>query len=116
VQLALTDWFIIGLYFLFNLAIGFYYKRRAGRTVSKFFLSGRNVACGWPKAAERMNILNAEAVRRTKDDLPLTPAGLAKLNRNHSGKGPRADVRAKGNDPLSGANVPGLLRTATSPY
>ena len=47
----------------------------------------------------------------TKDELPLTPAGLAKLNGNHSAKGPRADVPAKGNDPLSGANVPGLLRT-----
>lgn len=47
----------------------------------------------------------------TKDELPLTPAGLAKLNGNHSAKGPRSDVPAKGNDPLSGANVPGLLRT-----
>src|SRR5215469_2132052 len=47
----------------------------------------------------------------TKEELPLTPAGLAKLNGNHSGKGPRSDVPAKGNDPLSGANVPGLLRT-----
>src|ERR1700693_6028131 len=47
----------------------------------------------------------------TKEELPLTPAGLAKLNGNHSAKGPRADVPAKGNDPLSDANVPGLLRT-----
>jgi hypothetical protein len=45
------------------------------------------------------------------EPLPLTPAGLAKLNGNHPGKGPRAGVPAKGNDPLSGANVPGLLRT-----
>jgi len=44
-------------------------------------------------------------------ELPLTPAGLAKLNGNHSAKGPRADVPAKGNDPISTANVPGLLRT-----
>src|ERR1700679_4312266 len=43
--------------------------------------------------------------------LPLTPAGLAKLNSNLPGKGPRAGVPAKGNDPLSDANVPGLLRT-----
>jgi len=47
----------------------------------------------------------------TKEELPLTPVGLARLNGNHSAKGPRADVPAKGNDPLSGANVPGLLRT-----
>jgi hypothetical protein len=45
------------------------------------------------------------------EPLPLTPAGLAKLNGNHPGKGPRAGVPAKGNDPLSDANVPGLLRT-----
>src|ERR1700730_10942335 len=43
VQLALTDWLVIALYFLFNLAIGFYYKRRAGKNVTEFFLSGRNV-------------------------------------------------------------------------
>ena len=46
-----------------------------------------------------------------QEELPLTPAGLAKLNGNHSAKGPRSDVPAKGNDPLSDANVPGLLRT-----
>jgi hypothetical protein len=45
------------------------------------------------------------------EPLPLTPAGLAKLNSNLPGKGPRAGVPAKGNDPLSDANVPGLLRT-----
>ena len=44
-------------------------------------------------------------------ELPFTPAGLAKFNSNHPAKGPRGDVPAKGNDPLSTANVPGLLRT-----
>jgi len=44
-------------------------------------------------------------------ELPLTPAGLEKLNGNHAAKGPRGDVPAKGNDPISDANVPGLLRT-----
>src|ERR1700736_4730998 len=34
----------------------------------------------------------------TTGELPLTPAGLAKLNGNHSAKGPRSDVPAKGND------------------
>lgn len=37
------DWAWVALYFLFNLAIGFYYKSRAGKSVSEFFLSGRNV-------------------------------------------------------------------------
>src|SRR2546427_6071525 len=47
----------------------------------------------------------------SKEPLPFTPAGLAKFNANKPGKGPRAVVPAKGNDPLSDANVPGLLRT-----
>jgi len=37
------DWAWVALYFLFNIAIGFYYKSRAGKSVSEFFLSGRNV-------------------------------------------------------------------------
>ena len=37
------DWAWVALYFIFNLAIGFYYKSRAGKSVSEFFLSGRNV-------------------------------------------------------------------------
>src|SRR5438093_7785133 len=47
----------------------------------------------------------------SKEPLPFTPAGLAKFNANKPGKGPRTVVPAKGNDPLSDANVPGLLRT-----
>src|SRR5437764_2783048 len=43
VQLTVIDWSVVGLYFLFNLAIGFYYKSRAGKSVDEFFLSGRNV-------------------------------------------------------------------------
>jgi hypothetical protein len=43
--------------------------------------------------------------------LPFTAAGRAKFNETKPGKGPRAGLPAKGNDPLSDANVPGLLRT-----
>jgi Na+/proline symporter len=43
VQLTALDWCVVGLYFLFNLAIGFYYKARAGKNVGEFFLSGRSV-------------------------------------------------------------------------
>ena len=43
--------------------------------------------------------------------IPFTPAGQAKFLANKPGKGPRADLPAKGNDPLGGANVPGLLRS-----
>ena len=42
-QLTYIDWAVVALYFFFNLAIGFYYKSRAGSNVSEFFLSGRNV-------------------------------------------------------------------------
>src|SRR5882762_23413 len=42
-QLTFADWLIIGLYFAFNIAIGFYYKARAGKSTAEFFLSGRNV-------------------------------------------------------------------------
>jgi Na+/proline symporter len=43
VQLTFLDWSVVALYFLFNIAIGYYYKARAGRNVSEFFLSGRDV-------------------------------------------------------------------------
>lgn len=42
-KLTIWDWVWVALYFLFNIAIGFYYKSRAGASVSEFFLSGRNV-------------------------------------------------------------------------
>src|SRR5579864_3944846 len=41
--LTALDWSFIALYFLGNFAIGLYYKQRAGKSVSEFFLSGRNV-------------------------------------------------------------------------
>ncbi len=47
----------------------------------------------------------------SSEELPFTPAGLAKLNANKSGKGPRAVMPAFGNDPLGNANPPGLYRT-----
>lgn len=43
VQLTILDWLVVAFYFLFNLAIGFYYKARAGASTREFFLSGRNV-------------------------------------------------------------------------
>jgi hypothetical protein len=43
--------------------------------------------------------------------LEFTPAGQKQLEANKSGKGPRAVVPAFGNDPMGGANPPGLYRT-----
>ena len=47
----------------------------------------------------------------TKEQLPFTPKGKAEFDARKPGKGPRAGLPAKGNDPLGDANVPGLLRT-----
>ena len=42
-RLTFLDWAVVALYFLFNIAIGYCYKARAGKNVSEFFLSGRDV-------------------------------------------------------------------------
>src|SRR5258708_8868950 len=42
-KLTALDWSIVAAYFLFNLAVGFYYKSRAGRNTEEFFVGGRNV-------------------------------------------------------------------------
>lgn len=42
-HLSFWDWFIIGLYFLLSTAIAVYYSRRAGKSMTEFFLSGRNL-------------------------------------------------------------------------
>jgi hypothetical protein len=46
-----------------------------------------------------------------KERLPMTAKGRAVFDSRSPGKGPRAALPAKGNDPLSDANVPGLLRS-----
>ena len=40
-KLTALDWAVIAAYFLFNIAIGLYYKKRAGKSISEFFLSGQ---------------------------------------------------------------------------
>ncbi len=37
------DWLIVALYFILSIAIGVYYSKRAGKSISEFFLSGRNL-------------------------------------------------------------------------
>jgi hypothetical protein len=44
-------------------------------------------------------------------ELPFSAAGLARFNDNKPGKGPRQSPPAFGNDPIGGANPPGLYRT-----
>ncbi|HXA65121.1 MAG TPA: sodium:solute symporter family protein [Bryobacteraceae bacterium] len=68
VQLTFSDWLVVALYFLFNLAIGFYYKSRAGKSVNEFFLSGRNVP--WWLAGTSMVATTFAA------DTPLAVTGM----------------------------------------
>ena len=42
-NLSNFDWTIIGLYFLFTLAVGIAVSRKAGNSTQEFFLSGRNM-------------------------------------------------------------------------
>ena len=71
-KLTLVDWCIIGAYFLFNILIGFYYKSKAGSSISEFFLSGRNVP--WWLAGTSMVATTFAA------DTPLVVTGLVARN------------------------------------
>jgi solute:Na+ symporter, SSS family len=67
-QLTPLDWFWIALYFAVNAAIGLYYRARAGKNTSEFFLGGRNVP--WWLAGTSMVATTFGA------DTPLAVTGL----------------------------------------
>ena len=67
-EITKVDWLVIALYFALNLAIGFYYMRRASGNVSEFFLSGRSVP--WWLAGTSMVATTFGA------DTPLVVTGL----------------------------------------
>ncbi len=71
-RLTLADWSVVAAYFLFNVAIGLYYRRRAGRDIREFFLSGRNVP--WWLAGTSMVATTFAA------DTPLAVTGLVAKN------------------------------------
>src|SRR3954451_14196189 len=71
-KLTVLDWSIVAAYFLFNLAIGFYYKARAGQNMGEFFLSGRNVP--WWLAGTSMVATTFAA------DTPLAVTGMVARN------------------------------------
>ena len=71
-RLTPVDWAVIAGYFLFNLAIGFYYKGRAGRNTNEFFLSGRNAP--WWLAGTSMVATTFAA------DTPLAVTGMVARN------------------------------------
>jgi SSS family solute:Na+ symporter len=43
VKLATVDWLFIAWYFTLSIAIGLYYSRRAGRSISEYFVGGRSL-------------------------------------------------------------------------
>ena len=71
-KLTALDWMVVAAYFLFNLAIGFYYKGRAGKNTGEFFLSGRNAP--WWLAGTSMVATTFAA------DTPLAVTGLVARN------------------------------------
>src|SRR3974390_476954 len=70
-QLTFADWAVVALYFLFNLAVGFYYKSRAGSSVDEYFLSGRNAP--WWLAGTSMVATTFAA------DTPLAVTGMVAM-------------------------------------
>ena len=70
--LTITDWLVIAAYFLFNLAIGVFYSRRAKGSTTDFFLSGRNVP--WWLAGTSMVATTFAA------DTPLAVTGMVARN------------------------------------
>jgi len=43
-KLTIADWLVIAAYFLFNLLIGLYYRKKASGSTEDFFVSGREVS------------------------------------------------------------------------
>jgi SSS family solute:Na+ symporter len=71
-RLTIIDWLVIAAYFALNISIGFYYKARASKSVTEFFLSGRNVP--WWLAGTSMVATTFAA------DTPLVVTGLVARN------------------------------------
>src|SRR4051812_30782803 len=71
-QLTFADWAVVALYFLFMLAIGFYYKSRASKSFDEYFLSGRDVP--WWLAGTSMVATTFAA------DTPLAVTGMVAAN------------------------------------
>ena len=67
-QLALIDWLAVAAYFLFNVFIGLYYRKRATASTEDYFVSGRKVT--WWLAGTSMVATTFAA------DTPLAVTGL----------------------------------------
>jgi Na+/proline symporter len=71
-QLTPMDWLVIALYFVFNLSVALYLRKRATKSVSEFFVSGRNAS--WWLAGTSMVATTFAA------DTPLAVTGIVARN------------------------------------
>ena len=67
-KLTLLDWLVVAAYFLVNLLIGLYYRKKASASTGDFFVSGREVT--WWLAGTSMVAATFAA------DTPLAVTGL----------------------------------------
>ena len=67
-QLSVLDWLAIGGYLVITLGLGMHFRRRSGRSVDEYFLSGRRVS--WWLAGTSMVATTFAA------DTPLVVTGL----------------------------------------
>jgi SSS family solute:Na+ symporter len=68
VKITLADWLVVAAYFLVNLLIGLYYRKKASASTDDFFVSGREVS--WWLAGTSMVATTFAA------DTPLAVTGL----------------------------------------
>jgi SSS family solute:Na+ symporter len=71
-RLSPIDWIVVAAYFVFNLAIGLHYRKKATKSVSDFFVGGRKVS--WWLAGTSMVATTFAA------DTPLAVTGLVARN------------------------------------
>src|SRR3990172_4267977 len=67
-KLTWADWLVVGAYFLVNLLIALYYRKKASASTNEFFVSGREVP--WWLAGTSMVATTSAA------DTPLAVTGL----------------------------------------
>src|SRR5512138_2154660 len=71
-QLSLVDWLAVAAYFLFNILIGLYYRKRATASTEDYFVGGRKVS--WWLAGTSMVATTFAA------DTPLAVTGMVAAN------------------------------------
>ena len=71
-KLTTVDWLVVVAYFVFNLGVGLYYRKRGTKSTNEYFVGGRNVS--WWMAGTSMVATTFAA------DTPLVVTGLVAAN------------------------------------